>query len=360
MLTRQIKETTNLAKVYFITSIVKFPLVLSKNGLLNGVIAISLIGSVLSGLANILLSRLSKKLNEKTYSSISSTTMQKSHHAIHLTTLAFRVLIIMYSVDLSLRFLVSAGISQRSEDLQALLLLGILLITSTVLPLKNNILFNSRNLLNMLVIASVQTVKTTMQPKIDIWNPSKKYFDSLGLTLACFTQQLGIVNSLEIDEKAILCGNALATAFYLAIGIGGYMSTMKPDVNWLLNIENDTARTLSSLFLLITNILTYSLQIQPITEDLQVLCGKTDSKILTIVFNIILTVLFVLISAKYVASKFGAISCVLLSSLVMLVFPALFYLRSIDRRSLFALGLLFSGVLLHFVGVKDLITTLVK
>ncbi|KAM0680221.1 hypothetical protein GINT2_001606 [Glugoides intestinalis] len=360
MLTHKIKETTHLAKLYFITSIVKFPLVLSKNGILNGVIAISLIGCFLSGFSNILLSRLAKKTDQRSYISISSITMQKSHRVVYVTTLAFRILIIMYSVDLSLRFLVSAGISKGSKDLGAALLLGLLLIMSTLLPLKNNILFNSRNLLNMLVIASVQPLKTTMQPKVEMWNSSKKYFDSLGLTLACFTQQLGIVNSLEMGEKTILCGNALATAFYLAIGISGYISTVNPDVNWLLNIENDTARTISSHFLLLTNLLTYPLQIEPIREDLQAAFKTPGSKLLTVVFNIIITFLFVLFSSSYVASKFGAISCILLSSLVMLVFPTIFYLRSIDRQSILAFCMLGTGILLHFIGIKDLITALVK
>ncbi|ELA41031.1 uncharacterized protein VICG_01913 [Vittaforma corneae ATCC 50505] len=358
------------SKIYLITAMVKFPLVISKNGILNGVMSIFLIGGIISSCSNLLLSRISQKTNNTSYMAISENTMgKKTHMYVRTISFLFRCMIVCYSVDLSFRFLSSSSLissTMQTSRLLPLSILGIVLFLSTlILSNPNSYSFGrSRNTINFLVLCvltyafSIKNYKSNIQD-VRIENHSKKCFDSLGLTCACFAQQLGLVEILSSEtfqsKTSIFCSGILASLGYIIVGVSGYIGMPSPDVNWLSNVENSLIRTPSSLILLLSNIFTFPLQLDPIRREIQSTLFVTSSKSKDIMTNLLLTLAFILTSIEFVASKYGIICCVILSSFITMIFPSVFYLKTFERNTLQAYGLLAVGILTLFVGLRNLI-----
>lgn len=358
------------SRVYLVTAMAKFPLVISKNGILSGVVAIFLIGGIISSLSNLLLARISQKTGNTSYMTISENTMgKKTHMYVRMISFLFRCMIVCYTIDLSYRFLVSSSLMSpelQMNDPRALSILGAALFLSTVILANPNSYFlgRSRNVVNLLTLGiltyafSIKSYKANIND-IHFENHSEKCFDSLGLTCACFAQQLGLVEILSSEsfqsKTSIFCSGILASVCYIAIGVSGYISTPNPDVNWLSNVENDAIRIPSSLALLLSNIAAFPLQMDPIRKEVQNMVFVSTSKSKDVGTNLLLTLFFMLTSIRFVASKYGVISCVILSSFITMIFPSVFYLKTFERNTLKARCLLAVGILVLGVGLRHLI-----
>lgn len=363
------KDILQLSKIYLGTAMAKFPLVISKNGILTSAVAIILLGGVLSGMSNMILTILSQKTNERSYLAISKKTVGKKIHSyVKLTAFLLRCLGICYSVDLSFRFLQNLIIPFMDHS-QILFLLGVCFFCSVaLLPESENFaLGRSRNFVNFLVLGlltaifSLKKFRSTIN-QICIKNPSKNHFDSLGLTCICFAQQLGVMetfSSVHFQRKARpFYASVLASLFYVSIGISGYISAPKPAVNWLSNIQNWPIRFLSSLILLLSNIASFPIQLKPIRKELEKLFFSGESGPKEFFLNFLLTVLFMLLSLSFVATPYAAVCCVILSSLITMIFPSIFYLKIFKRNKPLSSLVLTTGILVFTIGLRDLMMIL--
>lgn len=353
----------HLSKAYLIPAMVKFPLVISKNGVLNGFVAIFIIGGVLSSISNFLLAKISQKTNIKSYSNISKKLLgNKTNSSIQFISFLFRCVVSCYSVDLNFKFLKSA-IMLNLPDFELSMILGTLLLLSTFLFSNPNSFWlgRHRNFFNFILLGSVTSFFLMKNfniniNKIDFENKSENPFDSLGLTLLCFSQQLGLVELLSNEklqgELQLILGGSIASLSYIAIGIAGYISITDPNVNYLSDIDINSIKSISSIILLLSNILNFPVLIGPIKNDIQNLNIIQKESIL----NILLTTFFVLTSVKFVASTYAIKICVVLSSFIMMIFPSIFYMKIFERNVIQARLLLVVGIFILTIGIKQLIS----
>lgn len=344
--TKTMKEkfgsSLNLAKIYYIVAIVKFPLVISKNGILNGALSIFLIGGICSTISNLLLAKVTRQHNEKTYLGVSKTFMGRFHALVKLVTFIFRCIVAFYMLDLSHKLFRSLGIELLISPESVVFALAFILTIDTFLLPDPNVLISgaSRNTVTIVILGITTSILALLKyesniEKIQIFNSSDKFFDSFPLTFICFAQQIGTTSILKSDNglytPQILLGGALSALGYILVGITGYLSYPNPELNWCFNIEDTNLRAFNSLILLSMNILQYPVIFNPIRDDVQHFMNLDRSPTAKSICNMTITFFLTFYSLKAVATKVLPLACLIFSAIIMIIFPSLFFLRSKDK-----------------------------
>ena len=350
-------DTLSLSKFYFIVAMLKFPVVISRNGILNGIISILFLG-LLSSISNLLIAKILNKSDTKSFLDISKKLLGTSHDLVVFIVFVFRCISLFYLIDLSHRLLLSFS-SDFIKDFQKILpdflskytpfltttpfFLSLLFLFSYILIPNPNLYFTNsfRNTFTLFFLFSLTSIFAYQNfyqnfDQINFFNHSENYFDSLPLTLLCFTQQLGnsSVLSLTSSFQCIFSGIIHSLA-YIFIGITGYLSYTKCDLNWCQSLEIFYFRIFSSLIFLILNILQFSVAFNLIKIDLKKFFrieneNNTNKRRVLVSFlcSTILIIFLTFFGLKAVASSYLSILCLIFSILVMLVIPSLFYIKS--------------------------------
>lgn len=336
----EIYKGINMAKIYLIVSIVKFPHVISKNGILNGTLAILLVGGICSTIANFLLSKMAFKFNQKSYEGISEHLMSNLNSKIRLSIFAFRSIVLFYMIDLSNRFLQTSGIEVLMDIKYTPYLLSFLILLTVFLIPNPNALISglTRNTISFAIMGLVTSAIALANynsniNKINFSNPSDKAFESFPLTFICFTQQLGTTPLLSTESnsktKIISCG-LFSSLSYILIGIIGYLGSPKNDLNWFSSLKNQHLKIILSLIFLIFNLLPIPLVFGPVKDELFHFLRVESNSNLESIGTAVLLVLFVFSSLKFVPTKLLGVFCLTFSAIVMIILPSLFYFKSKD------------------------------
>ncbi len=413
----------NLSKFYYIVAMVKFPLVLSKNGIFNGVLSILFVG-LLSTISNILISDLIRKnkqiytretkpdtakatikpdgakiegashldtknqdtvdqINQQicdltkegkfdetsqkirddtshkmgdhtmktdhpsftTYSDISSELLTKQHNLVLYSILIFRLISIIYLIDLTFKFLQGIGLISNNF-LIYFFLSSLFLISSKFNP--NGLVSNlNRNVFTFLLLSIVTAVfaiknRSKNGNLINFKNTSNLFFDSFPLTFLCFAQQLGNISTLHDTAPLDCIFSGFSFSFaYISIGISGYLSYIQPELNWFKNIEIFEIRLGCSLIFAFLNILQFSVIFNTTFSNLN--SHFTLSSLLVFLIN----GLALLIIAY--CPVFLSVCCLIFSIFIMSIYPSLFYLKFKNNsklKRLLAYGNLAVGIFL--------------
>lgn len=334
----EIISSISLGKIYFIVSMVKFPIVISRNGILNGILAIFLVGGICSAIANYLLSKI--KVEENSFAGISKQLMGRFHTNVRIVMFLFRCIALFYMVEVSKLLLTSMGLGFFINlKHSSVVLIAILLIVTFLIPDPDVFISNlSRNTITFIILAISTSVMalsnyTSNIKNINFYNPVENSFDSFALTFICFAQQIGTAPLLLADtgnSKAfqVILGSLISSIAYILIGITGYLSCPKPNLIWCSSVENNEIRIFASIVLFTMNVLQFPVVFNPIRDDLKTFFKMNgNTNLLTAILTIILT----WIGLEVAPTKGLALMCLIVSSMILNVFPSIFHLRSKDN-----------------------------
>lgn len=398
-LVKLFQKPLELSKIYFIPSMVKFPLIISKNGILNGIIGILIFGGIFTTISNLILKEIIldynscnsnnsnssnininnsnsnsnsnsiDNINDNTsinrnnntntiningnigYEDISKNLMKKYHKFVKFSIFIFRSLLLFYCIDLIDRFL-------RGIHISHFLSLPFLLITSILLTASKTIssIGSWRNTINFIIL-SLTTSSLCLYEKFDLdkIHISNGYFDSIGVTMLCFSQQTVTTNILgNIDNIQIILSGVITVISYIIIGICGFIYEREPDANWMKDTPKEV-RIVSTVILLTTSLMAYPIILRSLMGE---------KKRTTI--DIILSLVLVPLTRLFIKSEIGSSLAMIFSSLIMIVFPVEFYLRRFlhirgflyirrfGRKSPFIL-LQILGIMIIFKGVFEIL-----
>lgn len=339
-----LKTGLMLAKIYYIVSILKFPLVMSKNGIINGTLAILFIGGICSTIGNYMVDAVLRRTGEKTYIGASEKSMGKMHALTQVCMFIFRCIALFYMIDLSHRLMRSMGTETFVDPRYVSVLLWVLLMLVTYLLPDPNLLISglTRNTVTialsllLTVIFSISNASSNIK-EINFTNPAESFFSSYALTFICFAQQIATAPILMLEHDTnhiqIILSGILSSLGYIAVGALGYLSCQNPNLNWCFNIDNTVLRIISSFVFLTMNILQYPVVFNPVCDDALSICRLQKNSKGKAILSFILTVLFMPASLLAVSSKHLQFPCLIFSALIMIILPCLFYIKAKEKSS---------------------------
>lgn len=319
---------------------IKFPNVISKNGILNGTLAILLVGGLCSSIGNFLISRLAIKHNEKSYAGLSRQLMGRTDRVCRIIIFIFRSIVLFYMIELSNKFLKTSELTAFISPSQTpFVLCLILFLVVFLLPDPNTLVSGvKRNAFSFILMGLVTSTMALFKYRdnlddIKFFNESEKTFESFPLLFICFAQQLGttpILSSQNTSKTQIATCGILSALSYILIGVTGYISSPVNDLNWFSSIYILQLRVILSIGFLILNVIPIPLIFLPIRDEIPILSNVESTSTLRNCGTGILIAIYTFLSIVSVPTKFLGLLCLSFSAIIMTILPSLFYLRSKD------------------------------
>lgn len=340
-----LKNSLLIGRPYFLTAMIKFPRVFSKNGILNSFLCILVVGGICSSFSNLILSKVSTKINQKTYSDISQQVFGKYHSIILIILFLQKSFGIFYCVDLSYKLLHSIELLKFKVEIEFLIFLFILNLFSALIFNKSEKLnfARSRNILSLIVLLVVTAYGSVLKfsenlPEINFYNKSESFFENFGLLTICFAQQILttplVCGEMQNKKTTIILSGFITSFSYIGIGIAGYIYCLEPEINWFINFKNIFLKNLGSIILLLVNLLAFPLLIQSVTEDLNRIMPETIMKNLSFFSKYLAIIFYSLTSVFFVSTKSLIIYTLIISSTVTMLIPSIIYNKIFSFKKL--------------------------
>lgn len=365
-----LNDSLILSRPYFLTAMVKFPKVFSKNGVINTILSIFVVGGLCSTLSNLTIAKVSEKTNQKSYSGISQCLFGKSHSLVMIVLYIQKSIGIFYLVDLSFKLLHSISFLNISNDLEFLGFLVILNSLSFIIFNKpENLNFaRARNILTLITLLILTSYYAISKyelniGKIHFTNPSESFFDSFGLLSICFAQQISttplVSDYAEKSKLPIFLAGLISSSAYISIGVAGYIFCQEPEINWIMNLENKYIKSIVSLILLGVNTLAFPLLINSVVDDINRVVPEAILKNISVLPKILAAIFYSTASIYFVSTKSLIMITLLSSSIVSMILPSIFYNQVFAykplRWKLITTFNILIGLILIFKAVKDIV-----
>lgn len=364
-----LKHGLLISRTYLLTTMVKYPSLFATNGIVYGILSILVIGGICSTLSNLILLEVTANRSVNTYSALVKSTMGRLRPLGFLLIFIQRSLFILYATDLNFKLLQSIEFVKFSSENQRLLFLLVLNLLFIFIFYKPEYLnfASSRNLLTWMVLSAATVILafqklTSSSPIVHVELHAKGAFKGFGLICICFAQQITTTPICAVNfprKKTSICVSGMISVFaYMSIGICGYLYKDNPDTNWLLHIKNKVVKGICSSLLVLVNLLSFPLAMEPIKQNLSAIKSHFPFNTFIIFSNIFLTIIYTYCSVYLIKTKHMIYFTQVISTLIMIVLPSFFYFRQGKKETVWkvACGLnLLVGSFLIYNGVYSIL-----
>lgn len=324
-----------LSNFFLIPPIIKFPRVLSKNGLVNSFLSILFVSTICSAISNILIHKIVLFTRLQSYSAFASHLLRSSKTYINLFLLLFHLTVTAFSADLCIKLLLSlnkdGSISLlKLKSMLCFFVLFILLLdfdfNQFLSQDKLNLITYNIVLLLLIVLVATHPNKLSISQKLN--NKSSQFFGSFPLTFLCFAQQINI-SPILIDQSftSILLGALFSCLCYTILGFLGYLLISSPEINFYQSIEFGTIRVIGSAFLMYSTLAILKDQIKNVISDVCKFIPPLRTRNIRLLLYLAITVFFTYLADMLIRKKLALIAALVESCILMNILPTVAYFK---------------------------------